>query len=330
MKTFQRCLYLLLLTATDLVVAANYYFYPLTYDEVGGWALRQDTPQQACTVYAQVWGWDRAPFSFTFSLVNPGRWKCQRYYNGTLEPTQYTWILGRCQKDPVPLSNGTGTDWDYPTYDEYRSPSCRCNSPKIFDRGVEWCTASPSCLFYPDNKASGCGKTVDDLINASPPPTDPTSIFHSNQTCIARKSCDARCKMDNCKWLNQVIPTFVSPYLQKAAKWPAIEAKCRSGTRNWFNDRVCAESMARNHIFNDLLPSVVSAGCGSESDWAQVFGIISQCTQQTFGSSIERTLATAPVYLYRQAVRASCITARSSAGLDPAINLELKGKSCTP
>ena len=88
--------------------------------------------------------------------------------------------------------------------------------------------------------------------------------------------------------------------------------------------------MARNHIFRDLLPALVQAGCGSESDWAQVFQSITQCTGQTFGSTFERTLANAPVYVYRQVVRSACISSRTAAGQDPEINLSLKGKSCAP
>lgn len=313
---------------SDFVIAATYYFPALMYDEAGGWITPKDSPQAACDAYAGVWGWNGAPYSYALLDFLPGRWKCQRYNNAVLEPFQYTWIFGRCQKDPAPIL--TGSDWAGPNYDENHSPSCNCADPKIFDRGVEWCTAAATCLWYPDNKATGCGRVVDSLLTSVKPSTDPTSIFHNNQTCIAKQSCDARCKMGNCKWLNEVIPNFVNPYLQKTGNWLDIESICRNKGKNWFNDRVCAESMARNHIFRDLLPALVQSGCGSESDWSQVFQTITQCTGQIFESSLEKTLASAPVYVYRQVVRSACIASRAAAGLDPEINLSLKGKSCAP
>jgi hypothetical protein len=54
-------------------------------------------------------------------------------------------------------------------------------------------------------------------------PDDPTRVFHQTQTCIVRKSCDLRCRMDNCKWMDRVIPHFVGPYLIKSGDWPAKE-----------------------------------------------------------------------------------------------------------
>jgi hypothetical protein len=327
MRWVQACA-LLLSLLPSIGAAAPYYFAAQIFDETGGWVTRRESPQAACDAYAVLWGWNVAPYSAVLQDHLPGRWKCQRLRNGAVEPTWYTWIVGRCQKDPAPIL--TGSDWSHPAYDESTSPSCWCSSPKIFDRGFEWCTASPSCLWYPDNKASGCGKTVDDLTRSERPPSDPTSIFHANQTCIARESCNARCRMENCKWLNEVIPNFVNPYLLATERWPSIERDCRSRPRSWLNDRLCAESMARNHIFRDLLPAVIRYGCGSEQDWKSVFQSITNCTGQTFGNSLEKTLASAPVFLYRQTVRAQCVAARVSAGLDPSINNDLRGRSCSP
>jgi hypothetical protein len=258
----------------------------------------------------------------------PGRWKCQRYYNGVVEPRQYTWVKGICQRDPAPIR--TGSDWSHPSYIESASPPCACASQEKFDRSGEWCTGTPSCTWYPHNVDTECGKTVDDLIKVVKTPMDPTIHFHSNQACIAKASCDLRCKMENCNWLKFVLRDFVNPYLQKNGDWSTIEARCRARKSNWFNDRLCAESMARHHIFNDLLPALVKHGCGSEADWKQVFGVIAHCSQRTFNGGMEKTLASAPVYLYRQLVRRTCTDARNASGLSTDINNDIRGKTCMP
>lgn len=198
------------------------------------------------------------------------------------------------------------------------------------DRSTEWCTGSPSCTWYPNNVGTECGKTVDALLQIGKPSGDPTSYFHNNQSCIAKASCNLRCKMDNCNWMKFVIPEFVNPYLDKAGDWSAIEAECAQRESNWLNERFCAEAMARHHIFTDLLPALQKYGCGSEADWEQVFGMISSCSQATFGSQVDRALASTPVYVYRQIVRASCSIARIAAGLSVDVNEDLRGKQCMP
>lgn len=123
-------------------------FKPLIYAEIAGWVAPQETPDLVCDLLADAWGWDESPFSYALELELPARWRCQRFYNGAREPSQYTYILGRCQSNPAPIR--TGSDWSHPLYDMNNAVPCSCISPKMFDRAVEWCTGAPSCLAYPD------------------------------------------------------------------------------------------------------------------------------------------------------------------------------------
>jgi hypothetical protein len=176
-----------------------------------------------------------------------------------------TYVKGICQRRPEPLV--TGSDWSHPTYDSNFEAACACREGKMFDWSVEWCTGAPSCRTYPDNKVTECGRTVDELVNFKKDRSDPTRYFHETQACIARSTCNLRCKMEHCDWLKEVIPAFVDPCLRKSGEWPAIEDKCRKRFQTWINARRCANEMAREHIFYDLLPALVRYGCGSESDW---------------------------------------------------------------
>jgi hypothetical protein len=304
-------------------------FSPLGYRDHGNQVPVQDTPQQVCDVWAAWWGWDQSPFSYRLTDDLPGRWKCQRYHEGSAEPGQYTYVRGVCQRRPEPLA--TGSDWSYPTYDSNFAAACACREGKVFDWSVEWCTAAPSCRTYPDNKVTECGKTVEELVNLKKDRSDPTRYFHETQTCIARSSCNLRCKMEHCDWLKEVIPAFVDPYLRKSGGWPAVEARCRRRPQTWPNQWRCAEEMARHHILFDLLPAVVRYGCGSESDWALVFNEITACSQKVL--EVNGTWArviVAPIYGYREIVRAACVMSRVSAGLPSDINEDIKGKVCTP
>ena len=203
-----------------------------------------------------------------------------------------------------------------------------------FDRSLEYCKTAPTCQWYPEGKDVGSGKAVDDLMKVVKDANDPTAIFHINQTCIARASSDARCKMGNCKWLNKVIPDFVTPYIQKTGQWPARESECRSPpiyiVGSYATSRWCAAKMAQYHIETDLLPAVISSGCGSSADWAEVFAKIPGCTAQTFGNSFEASLAGTQVYVMRQRIRSRCVAARTAAGKPVDVEESLRGQSCAP
>jgi hypothetical protein len=303
------------------------YYEPLGWRDHGNQIPLQDTAQQACALWSSWWGWDRNGFSFALEPMTPGQFRCQRFYQGVREPSQYTYIVGSCQRASAPIL--TGSDWSYPSYDTNHAPSCYCSSPKKFDRSVEWCTGTPSCTWYPNNSGTECGRSVAQLLQVTKAATDPTRVFHQSQTCIAQKSCDARCKMGNCNWLKFVIPDFVSPYLLKRGNWSAIEAGCRT-TTGMIADRGCATAMALYHISTDLLPALAKTGCGSSADWSTVFGFIEQCSASSFNSSLERQLVSATVRLARERVRTQCIEQRTNAGLASDINAGLGGSQCMP
>jgi hypothetical protein len=88
--------------------------------------------------------------------------------------------------------------------------------------------------------------------------------------------------------------------------------------------------MAINHIYQDLLPAVTSYGCGSAVDWQQVFSVIRSCTQSSVGEGVVGGLASGAVLIYRESVRAMCTADRVAAGVDPEINEDLRGRTCTP
>lgn len=190
------------------------------------------------------------------------------------------------------------------------------------------CVDAGICNPYPANSTYGCGKTISDLRAVQKSTTDPTRLFHATQTCIAEEACARRCTMDNCKWIDRVLPDFVAPYLSKQGQWTTIETQCQARGTGWLSDRLCAEAMARNHIFTDLLPSLIRSGCGSESDWVTVKSAIESCSSQSFTTTVERAASSMVVVLYREIVRSQCTSGRSSQGLPANINSDLQGKVC--
>lgn len=194
---------------------------------------------------------------------------------------------------------------------------------------VNWpCSDAGICNPYPANSAFGCGKTIEQLASSQKSPSDPTRLFHATQACIAASTCDKRCTMDHCKWMDKVLPDFVSPYLAKQEKWKLIESQCRSRGTGWLADRLCAEAMARNHIFNDLLPALIKNGCGSSTDWSTVETAITSCTNRSFTTSVERATSSMVVILYREVIRSQCLARRTAQSLPGFINLDLQGKTC--
>lgn len=310
------------------------------YDHLGFWDFAEQwnpaaaaTPAEACNTIAQRYVIPGVPPTIVLGQTAPMAWFCRPNTNHVI------YIRAKCRPTSRPLSNPP-TTWE-PQYDENSLQPCFCypsqyhgGLPMKIDRSTYLCSVTPSCQWYPDNRASGCGKSVDDLMQVVKAPGDPTAIFHTNQTCIARASCDSRCKMGNCKWLDRVIPDFVTPYLQKTGEWLARESECRSPPTymlgSYLSGRWCAAKMARYHISADLLPAVINSGCGSDADWAEVFEKIQGCTTQTFGNSIEGSAATAPVYLYRQFIRSKCQAARAATGKPIDVEESLRGQACAP
>ncbi len=313
-----------------LAADGDYYFPALGYRDTSNQFPVQNSPQETCNVVGSALKWNKLPYSYSWIPGSPGYSICQRYVNG-IKDSSSRWIKAVCQRNAAPIR--TGSDWSNPRFDGSYEPPCSCYNPKKLDRSVEWCTANPSCLFYPDNKLTECGRTVEILAATVKDATDPTRIFHDTQTCIASRSCNLRCKMDNCNWLKSVIPDFVNPYLQKTGEWPIVEANCANPSSPGLlplRDRLCAANMARNHIYSDLEPAIIKSGCGSDADWAQVFVAIEQCTAETFSTDAEKFVATRILKFYREEVRSNCLAARTSLGLNKDINDDLRGKICVP
>lgn len=181
-----------------------------------------------------------------------------------------------------------------------------------------------------------CGKTAKDLQATTPGATDPTRVFHKTQTCIAAKSCALRCTLDDCDWLNELVPNFVGRYLAEVDSWPTIKARCRAPRSPFVDaptqDLVCATQEGAHHIINDLVPALSTYGCGSDADWDKVYGVLKTCAAEAmapyFPGAIE--ISQLSVYALRQGARGLCITNRTLAGLPININPPLKGQVCTP
>lgn len=172
---------------------------------------------------------------------------------------------------------------------------------------------------------------------------DPTRLFHRQQTCIARKSCDLRCRMDNCKWMDRVIPDFVNPYLQKLSRWAEIESTCAQLKQKYSGfpleqqlaEGECAARMAGYHIDTDLRQSLNRFGCGSDADWQTVATVIGECAQATaqqqapgWAKDAAESVASAGVIFLRNRIRNACVQYRQSQGLDPVMDPTEKGKVC--
>lgn len=177
----------------------------------------------------------------------------------------------------------------------------------------------------------GCGKSVEDLKRAPEKAEgDPTSLFHKNQICIAEKSCPLRCSMDNCKWIDMVVPDFIDPYVKKEGEWKTIEDECRNSMLigwEWAARTACGNKMATYHIREDLISSLVKNGCGSDGDWDAIYNVIKQCNKENVGEA-QGLAANILVKIYRNNVRKKCLELRSGAGLPTPIGEGLGGKIC--
>jgi hypothetical protein len=146
--------------------------------------------------------------------------------------------------------------------------------------------------------------------------------------------------MNNCKWMDRVIPAFVNPYIEKTGRWKEIESDCQrppSVSAVWsisLRDRFCARSMAKYHIEQDLAQALSTMGCGTDSDWNLVFEMIQKCSSATFNSIpylfLSETIANWQVQSYRDAVREHCKISRLNSKLPIEININTEGKTCDP
>jgi YD repeat-containing protein len=138
-----RLLCLLALASWAGAAAAEDYD-ALQYYEVAGWVPAGPDPASVCAAYASVWGWDKAPYSASILDDLAGRWKCQRYNNGALEPSEYTYIQGACQDShATSLSDLSGKYVSYPQWG-LNTGKCSCPNGR-FKRDIEWCI--PQCAW---------------------------------------------------------------------------------------------------------------------------------------------------------------------------------------
>lgn len=193
----------------------------------------------------------------------------------------------------------------------------------------------PDC---PSSDGSGCGKAVAELQGAAMPSTDPRHLFHLQQTCIAKGSCEIRCQMDNCQWMDHVIPAFVDPYLEKRGLWPFVEASCSAVNTlldgfnggKWVANQECFASMGWYHVQVDLRGALEAFGCGSQRDWNMVGQRIVPCLMETQPGNPRayHQVGGIFVHLARERVRQKCISSRQKDGLPVDINQEMGGKVC--
>lgn len=206
--------------------------------------------------------------------------------------------------------------------------------PSFVNGPSAWCAKFPACQQFPypgqTNSTPAlpqCGGATVDL-NAGIGRTGPeTALFHEIQACIARKSCNQTCRNDNCKWLKKVVPDFVRPYVQKSGEWQAIERNCQLlSALGPVGSLICAERMAAYHIEVDLRSALASSGCGTESDWSNVYSHIQSCTNTSL--PMLGPMAAYSISRKRNITREQCVADRSTLGAPVTINTELSGQSC--
>lgn len=118
----------------------RHYYQEPAYRHQGNYRQDLASPEEVCAIYGRNWGWVGNGHSFQLLQEKPGLWKCQRYYHGALEPTNYAYIDGQCQLNPASIR--TGSDWSYPYWDQ-EVGDCYCRSGKYFDPAVQWCIGKP-------------------------------------------------------------------------------------------------------------------------------------------------------------------------------------------
>ena len=232
-------------------------------------------------------------------------------FGGTCETITWT---------PGPFGSGTGVMWVRELGIAHHTEIA--GTYLAFSGPIDTCTIATAT-------SGPCGAKVAQLKAIVKAPDDPTRVFHNTLTCITSASCALRCNMDNCDWLSELVPLFNDRYLQGFGDWPVAAAACAARGTGRVSDLRCAEQQARLHIGQDLIPSLIQAGCGSESDWASVYSAIESCTAQNIGGR-SGAVAANGTYAYRTIARQTCIVARLLAGKDVSINPSTKGQVCTP
>jgi len=157
-----------------------------------------------------------------------------------------------------------------------------------------------------------------------PPPGDLKLIFHQAQTCLSHQACNARCHMDNCKWLEVVLPDFVGLYLRFEREWPQVAQACDTYRSLGLPlpQMACAGRMANYHIAADLADALTRHGCGTQRDWDMVYEVIGSCP--TTGDPVIRQT----VRSLRNEARATCLYRRTAQGFNPSIEEPYRGQVC--
>lgn len=202
------------------------------------------------------------------------------------------------------------------------------------------CIDTGFCPIDPQNSTYGCGMSGGDIQSVTKSSDDPTRLFHKQQICIARKSCNLHCQMDNCKWMERVIPDFVNPYLSHTGDWPAIEAECQDFRQTmsgipggqWIAEQDCFARMGWYHVRTDLQASLNKYGCGTPSDWSLVGDQILSCLKQTSPDNPPAYHAFGERFIQfvRTTARVQCSVSRTLAGKPQNINTDIEGKVCDP
>lgn len=199
------------------------------------------------------------------------------------------------------------------------------------DTGTACARTAGPCATYPADATKGCNLAAYQFVPTMLAATDSRRIFHETLACGIRTACNARCQMDNCKWLEYLSPASTGPYLQNQAPWPALIASCDAlGAQTPGRIVFCATRLATHNIRTDLTEALVEYGCGTQSDWDLIqevnFSIRSQCLPEAPPRT--RYALSLSMKAVRTETRRTCIERRTAAGLDPFINNELRGKTC--
>ena len=149
---------------------------------------------------------------------------------------------------------------------------------------------------------------------------DPRYGFYRNQTCIAKKACQARPDMQDKDWLNKVVPAFVNPLIEKERDWKTVMEDCKRYSKLPGGRLLCQSDMADYHMRVDLQDALNRHGCGSASDWRKVGDFITECidtgVEKDLMQGVQwlgKKIADNVVQRSRDAVRAKCMEARKGA-----------------
>lgn len=258
------------------------------------------------------------------------------------------WLQAR---NMVPSGTGCGCEWaidgqsnwtSQPTYCQngsfgflqaYTCPNggtlqgasdCRCAAWQT-DTGIGCVRTAGECRTYPQDTTTGCNKTTADMYATMPARTDLKYGFHNAQACVSKESCNARCRMDNCKWLEVLLPMHTGFYLRFERLWPTVVAGC-DVYRNLggpYSALACTAAMGTYHIAADLTDALTQHGCGTQADWDAVFATINLCP--VAGGQRAQEV----IHFMRDEARAVCLSRRRAAGKpDLFIEEPLRGQVC--